>query len=200
LPGHSACDVDNGALHPLAGSFYSYAVRYCAATRNDYGLDSNGASNPEELAEIVSGILVRRTMDEALDLPPKVRTWQPVTISSSQVGTLEARALDYLNEHPARSGPTWVQFLGLLNRARHELALAKIPATIAAIRERVEAQEKVVVFTGYAGVVSAVKEAPGSAAVSITGSDSAVARQQATDALQTVPSVRVLVGNLHAAA
>ena len=185
--------------HPLAASFYSYAVRYCAATRNDFGLDSNGASNLEELAEIVSGVLLRRTKDEALDLPPKVRTWQPVTISSPQVGTLEARALDYLNENPARSGPTWVQFLGLLNRARHELALAKIPATIAAVRERLDADEKVVVFTGYTGVVSAVMEALGSAAVSITGSDSAAARQQATDALQTDPSVRVLVGNLHAA-
>ena len=37
--------------HPLATSFYGYAKRYCAAYDNGYGLDTNGASNLEELAD-----------------------------------------------------------------------------------------------------------------------------------------------------
>ena len=185
--------------HPLATSFYSYAARYCAAYDNGYGLDTNGASNLEELAEIVSGVLLRRTKDEALDLPPKLRTWQPVAVASKSVGGLEARALDYLAAHPARGGKTWVTFLGMLNKARHAVAVAKVPATIDAIRERVEAGEKVVAFTSYTAVVAALLAAFGAAAVSITGDDSAAKRQAAADALQGDPSVRVLVGNLHAA-
>jgi SWI/SNF-related matrix-associated actin-dependent regulator 1 of chromatin subfamily A len=185
--------------HPLGQSFFSYSKRYCAAFNNGYGLDTTGASNLEELAQLVSGVLLRRTKDEALDLPPKVRSWQPVTIPVKKVVQLEARALDFLNANPARSGPTWITFLGLLNRARHELAMAKVPATIEAIRERLEAEEKVVVFTGYQKVVDAVAEAFGSACVSITGDHSSDARQQAAAALQTDPSVRVLVGNIHAA-
>ena len=47
--------------HPLATSFYNYARRYCAAYDNGFGLDTNGASNLEELAEIISGVLLRRT-------------------------------------------------------------------------------------------------------------------------------------------
>jgi hypothetical protein len=39
-----------------------------------------GSSNLEELAQVVSGVLLRRTKYEALDLPPKVRSWQPVAI------------------------------------------------------------------------------------------------------------------------
>ena len=87
----------------------------------------------------------------------------------------------------------------MLNRARHATAVAKAPSTVQTVRERVEAGEKVVVFTSYAKVVETVKEAFGSSAVSITGSDSATARQAAADALQTGPSVQVLVGNLQAA-
>ena len=185
--------------HPLATSFYSYATQYCAAYDNGYGLDTNGASNLEELAEIVTGVLLRRTKDEALDLPPKLRTWQPVEIASKSVGSLEARALDYLAEHPARAGKTWATFLGMLNKARHAVAVAKAPATVEAIRERLEAGEKVVAFTSYTAVVDALLAEFGPAAVSITGDDSATRRQAAADAVQGDPSVRLLVGNLQAA-
>jgi hypothetical protein len=188
--------------HPLAKSFFTYAKRYCAAADNGFGLDATGASNLAELAHLISGVMLRRTKDEALDLPPQVRAWQPVDLppaAAAGVRRLEAHALDYLVAHPARSGPTWVQFLGLLNRGRHELAVAKVKATIEAARERVEAGEKVVVFTSYTKVVQALRAAFGGAAVSITGEDGAAARQRAADALQSDPSVRVLAGNLHAA-
>ena len=118
---------------------------------------------------------------------------------AAAVGRLEARALDYLAANPARSGPSWIQFLGLLNRGRHELAVAKAPPTLEAARERVEAGEKVVVFTSYTEVIDALRAAFGAAAVTITGEDSAAARQRAADALQADPAVRVLAGNLHAA-
>jgi SWI/SNF-related matrix-associated actin-dependent regulator 1 of chromatin subfamily A len=188
--------------HPLAKSFYTYAKRYCAAVDNGYGLDTTGASNLEELAGLVSGVMLRRTKDEALDLPPKVRAWQPVDLprgAQASVGRLEARALDYLAANPARSGLTWVTFLGMLNRGRHELAVAKAALTVEAARERVEAGEKVVVFSSYTKVIDAVRAAFGAAAVAITGEDTAAARQRSADALQTDPAVRVLVGNLHAA-
>src|SRR5215510_14043260 len=80
---------------------------------------------------------------------------------------LEARALNYLEANPARNGPTWITFLGLLNRARHELAVAKLPATVEAIRERLEAEEKVVDFTNYQAVVDVIAETFGTACVSI---------------------------------
>src|SRR5579884_2978606 len=165
--------------HPLAASFYSYAKRYCAAVDNGYGLDTNGASNLEELAELVAGVMLRRTKDEALDLPPKLRSWQPVEVGGKEVVRLEARALDYLGQHPARGGPTWVRFLGMLNKARHALAVAKVPATVEAVRQRVEAGDKVVVFTSYTAVVDALREAFGSVLVSITGDDSTAERQAA---------------------
>jgi SWI/SNF-related matrix-associated actin-dependent regulator 1 of chromatin subfamily A len=185
--------------HPLARSFYAYAVRYCAAHHNGYGLDTTGASNMEELARIVSGVLLRRTKDEALDLPPKVRTWLPVEVNTARAVALESRALEFLRDHPARGGPTWVTFLGLLNRARHALAMAKLPATAELVADIIDAGHKVVVYSGYTAVITGLAERFGTAAVTITGADSPIRRQAAVDGLQTDPAVRLLVGNIHAA-
>jgi SWI/SNF-related matrix-associated actin-dependent regulator 1 of chromatin subfamily A len=185
--------------HPLSRSFYSFAKRYCGAFDNGYGLDSRGASNVEELARTISGVMLRRAKAEALDLPPKTRTWLPVEVEAKQARKLEAQALAFYSDNPQRSGPTWIDFLGRLNKARHALAVAKAPLTIAAVRERVEAGEKVVVFSSYAAVVEKIEAAFGDACVTITGADNSRARQKAADRLQKDDSVRVLVGNLHAA-
>lgn len=203
--------------HPLARNFVWYAKRYCDAYDNGYGLDTRGASNLEELAQIVSGVMLRRTKDEVLDLPPKMRSWQPVELTErafSEVKQLEQDALSFYFAHFGSRGVSegatnhstrmedrreWKRFLGLLNKARHALAKAKIAATIEAVRERVEVGEKVVVFSNYNEVIRRVAQAFGDSAVTITGEHSAAERQRAADALQNDLNTSVLVGNLQAA-
>jgi hypothetical protein len=41
---------------------------------------SDGASNLEELRVQLHGVMLRRTKDEVLDLPPKLRTWLSVPV------------------------------------------------------------------------------------------------------------------------
>ena len=185
--------------HPLSTSFYSFARRYCAAENNGYGLDTRGASNVEELARIVSGVMLRRAKTEALDLPPKTRTWLPIEVEAKQARKLEAQALTFYDNNPDRSGPGWIEFLGRLNKARHALAVAKAPLTIDAVRERVEAGDKVVVLSSYTAVIDKNAAAFGDQCVTITGSVKARERQRAADRLQKDDGVRVLAGNLHAA-
>ena len=118
--------------HPLGRSFYSYAKRYCAAVDNGYGLDTRGASNVEELAKVVSGVMLRRAKTEALDLPPKTRTWQPVEVDGKRFRQQEARALAFYEAQPDRGGANWTRFLGLLTQARQALAIAKVGQTLEA--------------------------------------------------------------------
>ena len=185
--------------HALSRSFYSFAKRYCAAEHNGYGLDTRGASNMEELARTMSGVMLRRAKTDALDLPPKTRTWLPVEVEAKQARRLEAQALAFYANTPDRSGPDSITFLGRLNKARHALAVAKAPLTIEAVRERVEAGNKVVVFSSYTAVIDKIAAAFGKECVTITGSTQMRTRQKAADRLQNDPSVRVLAGNLHAA-
>ena len=185
--------------HPASKSFFSYAKRYCAATHNGYGLNTDGASNLDELSQLMAGIMLRRAKSEVLDLPEKVRTWLPTPVPVSRVGGLEERALRYLSEHPQRSGPTWVTFLGMLNKARHALAVLKATPTADFVGDLVEAGQKVVVFTGYTGVVDVLRERFGDRAVVLTGETDTDARQVAVDRFQADPEVRVFIGNLQAA-
>ncbi|MFM2182396.1 MAG: hypothetical protein RJB61_690 [Actinomycetota bacterium] len=185
--------------HPVSRSFYKFARRYCGAYNNGYGLDSNGASNLDELSMVVAGVMLRRAKSEALDLPEKVRSWVPVDVPVQRIKGYETRALDYLSANPAREGSTWITFLGLINKARHELALVKARATADFVTDLVESGQKVVVFSGYTGVIDTMLERFGDSAVSLTGSSSMAQRQAAVDRFQTDDSIRVFVGNLQAA-
>ena len=66
--------------HPLGRSFLSFAKRYCAAEKNEYGWKTGGASNIEELTVQLHGVMLRRSKDDVLALPPKLRTWLPVEV------------------------------------------------------------------------------------------------------------------------
>lgn len=185
--------------HPLSKSFFRFAQRYCAAKHNGYGLDTNGASNLDELSQVMAGVMLRRAKSEVLDLPEKVRTWLPLPVATERVEKAEDRALDYLGKNPARGGPTWVTFLGMLNKARHDLAITKAGPTADFVADLVEAGQKVVVFTGYTGVVDTMVQRFGAAAVTLTGETPMDARQVAVDRFQADPNVRVFVGNIKAA-
>ncbi|MFZ4720842.1 MAG: DEAD/DEAH box helicase [Ilumatobacteraceae bacterium] len=185
--------------HPMARSFFRFAKRYCDAKDNGFGLDTTGASNLDELSALMAGVMLRRAKSEVLDLPPKVRTWLPIESPVKRIASLEQRALDYLADNPERSGESWGTFLGMLNKARHELALAKATPTADFVEDLVEAGQKVVVFTGYTGVVDTLTERFGRRAVTLTGKTAMDARQVAVDRFQADPNVRVFIGNLTAA-
>jgi SWI/SNF-related matrix-associated actin-dependent regulator of chromatin subfamily A-like protein 1 len=185
--------------HPITRNYVNFAKRYCAAYDNGYGLVDEGASNVEELAQLLNGVMLRRTKDEAMDLPPKVRSWIPVELPTSRVASLEQRALDYLSDNPARSGPTWITFLGTLNKARHQLAVMKATMTADFVGDCVEAGQKVVVFTQYHDAVKVLMERFGDTAVTLTGEHTAKQRDKAVRRFQHDDTLRVFIGNLQAA-
>ena len=86
------------AAHPLGRSFLAFAKRYCAAEKGEYGWKTGGASNIEELTVQLHGVMLRRSKDDVLSLPPKLRTWLPVEVpaghrrAGDQEGLRAARA------------------------------------------------------------------------------------------------------------
>ena len=68
------------AGHPMGRSFLTFAKRYCDAQHNGFGWVTDGASNLGELRTQLHGVMLRRTKDEVLDLPPKLRSWIPVAV------------------------------------------------------------------------------------------------------------------------
>ena len=182
--------------HPSSRSFLSFAKRYCDAYKNDYGWVTTGASNLEELNLLLKEVSLRRKKDEVLDLPPKVRSWVPVDLSnhpSALEVSLQFLAW-YARTDPAN--PNDKQFLAKLTRVRTTLHKAKQKAVAERIRDVLETGQKVIVFTNFTQGLRQHKQTLGDIAVSIEGSDSPEARQQAVERFQDDPAVRVILCNL----
>ena len=182
--------------HPAARSFLSFAKRYCEAYRNDFGWVTTGASNLDELNLLMKEIMLRRKKDEVLDLPPKIRSWVPVDISTAPaaLSAVENFLEWYQGTDPATPNDT--QFLARLTKVRVALHKAKHKAVAERIKDIVATGDKVVVFTAFNDGVARHAKTLGEAAVTITGSQSAEQRMEAVDRFQKDPIVRVAVCNI----
>ena len=197
--------------HPMGKSFLSFAKRYCAAYKNDFGWVTDGASNLSELATQLQGCMIRRTKDEVLDLPPKIRTWMPVEVASS-IGKIETRkllnsmlegrnseggrrlALGKVHDQADQADRTAI--LGLLTKLRNKLAIAKVDESIDFIENCIEQGHKVVVFSCFDDPVQKIYKKFEDQAVQLTGSTPAKDRQEIVDEFQNNPNVMVFVSNL----
>ena len=182
--------------HPAARSFLSFAKRFCDAYRNDYGWVTTGASNLDELNLLMKETSLRRMKDEVLDLPPKVRTWVPVDISTSKAAfnAIDGFLSWYVGTDP--SAPNDREFLSRLTKVRTALHKAKFKAVSERVKDVVSAGEKVVVFTCFNDGIERHKKILGDQAVTITGSDTSANRTKAVDRFQSDPTVRVALCNI----
>src|SRR5688500_3275121 len=140
--------------HPLGRSFLAFARRYCAAEKGEYGWKTGGASNLEELTVQLHGVMLRRSKDDVLALPPKLRTWLPVEVPAGTGARAIRKVFEILAGKHQR--PTTERALDLRRRgkllafiveARQALAFAKVSATLDFVRGAIEQGEKVIVFS-----------------------------------------------------
>ena len=196
--------------HPLGRSFLSFAKRYCDAEQTEYGWVTDGASNLEELTLQLHGVMLRRTKDQVLSLPPKLRAWLPVEVKAG-VGAKEiGRAIRLLIDRrgsrdqdrsvrrraPRGQARERTQLLASLTRARQQLAVAKCDATRSFVDDAVEQGEKVIVFSCFDEPIRTLARHFGDAAVTLTGSTPVERRQALVDRFQQESGVRVFLANI----
>jgi SNF2 family DNA or RNA helicase len=187
--------------HPLARSFLSFAKRYCAAEKTQYGWKTDGASNLEELTVQLHGSMLRRAKQEVLSLPPKLRTWLPTTDAVGIANREMREAMDLLvaratGASEASDQPSRIRLLALLTKARQKLAVAKFETTLDLARSAVEQGEKVIVFSCFDEPLRRLAKTFGSAAVVVTGKVASGKRQQLVDRFQQDDGVRVFLANI----
>src|SRR5262245_46971005 len=191
------------AAHPLGRSFLSFAKRYCAAEKGEYGWKTGGASNIEELTVQLHGVMLRRTKGEVLALPPKLRAWLPVEVPSGTGASAIKKVFALLSgkdTRPVASRDEALRrrgkLLAFLVEARQALAIAKASATLDFVRGAIDQGEKVIVFSCFDDPIRKLAGELGSAAVVVTGKTPADARQPLVDRFQHDDEVRVLVANI----
>ena len=195
--------------HPLGRSFLSFAKRYCAATQNEYGWKTDGASNLEELTVQLHGVMLRRRKDDVLSLPPKLRTWLPTTVAQSTGAREISEAIRLLiargrgsaaePDAPDAGGSdrhARVRLLALLTRAREKLAAAKAGTTRDFVAGAVDQGEKVIVFSCFEAPLDELAASFGDQAVVVTGKTPSSRRQELVDRFQNEDEVRVFLANI----
>jgi SWI/SNF-related matrix-associated actin-dependent regulator 1 of chromatin subfamily A len=191
--------------HSLGRSFLSFAKRYCAAEKTDFGWKTDGASNLEELTVQLHGVMLRRSKDQVVSLPPKLRTWLPVDVPPGTGGREVRAVVDLLLRRSSQAtgesragddGRTWTNLLALLTVARQKLAVAKVGVTSDFVSGAIDQGEKVVVFSCFDDPLQALKKDLGDAAVLLTGRTPANRRQALVDRFQQDETVRVFLANI----
>jgi SWI/SNF-related matrix-associated actin-dependent regulator 1 of chromatin subfamily A len=191
--------------HPLGRSFLAFAKRYCAAEKGEFGWKTGGASNIDELTIQLHGVMLRRSKDEVLALPPKLRTWVPVTVSATTGARAVQKVLALLSgksdesmgrisksADPRKRG----RLLAFLVEARQALAIAKTSATLDFVRGAIDQGEKVIVFSCFDDPIQKLARELGSSAVVLTGKTPGATRQTIVDLFQQDDDVRVLLANI----
>jgi len=206
----------------------TYVERFCDGEQDKWGWHVSGASNLDELQEILrSTIMVRRLKKDVLtDLPPKRRQVIELPANgAAEVVTAEKRAwqarqqiiealqtaveLAKASEDPAdyeaavqalREG--YMVAFTEMAALRHETARAKAPYVIEHVLEAVDSAGKVVLFGHHKDVLHAIRDgltAAGIESVMLIGDMGAEARQAAVDRFQQDETVKVFLGTIGAA-
>lgn len=185
--------------HAHGRSFIAFARRYCDGHKNEYGYwVTAGASNIEELSVQLQGIMLRRLKDEVLTLPPKQRTWIDVDVPEDVRVRLNAVVSRFLDDDLRTERGRRAE-IGLFSRARRRIAEAKVPQTLEYVRGAVDQGEKVILYSCFTHAIRLFEKRLGDAAVVITGAVPAAKRPALIDRFQNDDSVRVLIGQIHAA-
>jgi SWI/SNF-related matrix-associated actin-dependent regulator 1 of chromatin subfamily A len=169
--------------HPLANSRHEFGLRYCDATNDGFGWDYSGCSNSDELSAKLSDCMLRRTKDQCLDLPGKIRITQAVEISDK---------LAVAN----------FTTIGEMMALRRLIALEKVDATWERAEDIIESDEKVLVFSEYLDVLNELQlkaTKAGIGFVRIDGSVTGARRQAVVEKFQNDPKVRMFIGQTIAA-
>ena len=191
------------AAHPLGRSFLAFAKRYCAAEKGEYGWKTGGASNIEELTAQLHGVMLRRSKDDVLALPPKLRTWLPVEVPAGTGSRAIKKVFELLSGKDSRAAPPRDvelrrrgKLLAFLVEARQALAFAKTSATLDFVRGAIDQGEKVIVFSCFDDPIKKLAAELGSAAVVVTGKTPGALRQPLVDRFQDDADVRVFIANI----
>ena len=194
--------------HPLGRSFLAFAKRYCAAEKGEFGWKTGGASNIDELTVQLHGVMLRRSKDDVLALPPKLRTWLPVEVAPGTgsraikkvfallTGTHDGATGVGHREDPPRDPRRRGRLLAFITEARQALAFQKTSATLDFVRGAIEQGEKVIVFSCFDDPIRKLAKELGPAAIVLTGKTPGAQRQALVDRFQQSEDVRVFLANI----
>jgi len=209
----------------IKGGWSKYATRYCGAYRGRFGWDVSGASNLDELnTKLRTSVMVRRLKKDVLtELPSKIRSIVPIEAKDKNIKEalkeealhrdrwlLVKAQLEKASMNSEENKETFEQQVtGLkrnvalefaeISRIRHQTALAKLPEAIDFIKDVLEIQDKVIVYTHHKDVLDGIYKELSDVSVVLTGDVKLEDRDKAVESFQNNSKVKLFLGTIQAA-
>jgi SWI/SNF-related matrix-associated actin-dependent regulator 1 of chromatin subfamily A len=189
----------------LFPSAFHFGTRFCQGHLGPFGWDFSGASNLDELNQILSSNLMirRRKVDVLQDLPPKTRTVVPVDIDDRpQYEEAERQYLKWLIKHkPERASRALsaerLTQIGYLRRLAGELKLKSVANWIEDFLSSTD--QKLVLFGIHKNVLRPLTDRFKNISVLVDGEVTGKDRQIRFDSFNSDNSTRLFLGNIRAA-
>ncbi|NXA74905.1 ZRAB3 endonuclease, partial [Thryothorus ludovicianus] len=201
------------ALFPRRfGTWNEYAKKYCDARVRFFGKrrqwDCRGASNLEELHQLLSEIMIRRLKKDVLtQLPPKVRQRIPFDLPQAAAKNLNAIFAEWEKLMRSQSSDAseshFTQVMNLITRMYKETAIAKAGAVKDYIKMMLDNDKlKFLVFAHHLSMLQACTEAvieSKARYIRIDGSVPSAERIHLVNQFQKDPETRVAILSIQAA-
>ena len=189
----------------LFPNFWTYVHRYCGARHNGFGWDFSGATNKEELNQILtSTIMIRRRKADVLkDLPEKLFSFVPMELANeTEYRIAEKEFIEYLRGvkgKEAAEKAKKAEHLVKIEALKQLAVKGKMKQAINWIKDFIEDSSKLVVFAVHKEVIDQLMKEFKEIAVKIDGSIPTPERHKAVEAFQNDPNVKLFIGNIQAA-
>ena len=189
----------------LFPNFWTYVHRYCGARHNGWGWDFSGATNKEELNQILtSTIMIRRRKADVLkDLPEKLYSFVPMELANeTEYRAAEEEFIQYIRFTKGKEAAEKAKKAEHLVKIEHLKQLAvkgKLKQAINWVRDFIEDGSKLVIFAVHKEVIDQLMNEFKDVAVKIDGSTPAPERHKAVEAFQSDPNIKLFIGNIQAA-
>jgi len=205
IEGFNICQMVDKSVFP---DFWKFARTYCGAKHNGFGWDFTGAENKDELhRKLTQSIMIRRKKDEVLpDLPAKIYSHVPMEITNrTEYKKVEDDFITYLrqakgDEEADRAGKA--QHLTRIEALKQLAVKGKMTQAIDWIQDFLDScngGSKLVVFAVHKSTIDTLMAEFSKVAVKVDGSVSGEKRNEAVNAFQNNPAVKLFIGNIQAA-
>ena len=189
----------------LFPNFWTYVHRYCEARHNGFGWDFSGATNKEELNQILtSTIMIRRRKADVLkDLPEKLYSFVPMELANeTEYRIAEEEFIEYLRGvkgKEAAEKAKKAEHLVKIEALKQLAVKGKMKQAINWIRDFIEDGSKLVVFAVHKEVIDKLMNEFKDVAVKLYGECSQKERNEAVERFQNDPNIKLFIGNIQAA-
>lgn len=200
---YNSIKITNPTLFP---NRWAFLQRYCGAKRGPFGWDFNGASNIEELHEILTkNVMIRRLKKDVLkELPDKMYSFIPVEIENrKEYDRAEEDIVEYIRERKGDAKAdraAGAETLVMVEELKSLAVKGAFHLAVEYIKDFLEqSDKKLVVFGIHQFVIESLISIFPDKCAYIYGGTPQPLRQQMVDDFQTNPNIRLFFGNIKAA-